>query len=172
MKKIILPALVTFAFAYQTNPTEHAIKKEFTNVILPKIMKDLKNGGHSRIIIDIRKYRQYIKIDTYKDVRTSRELIPIFHKGSYQTGYKYYAKYIAQPSHIKISQFVKKSGITNKNIDALFKNNAKLLIENLQKNGLDIAVKGVEFIIKKGKLNDLKEFLKGVLAGKVPASCS
>ena len=45
-------------------------------------------------------------------------------------------------------------------------------IKKLKEEKQFIAIKGIKKIIKKGKLNDLKEFLKGVIAGKVPASCS
>ena len=60
---------------------------------------------------------------------------------------------------------------SEKDIDILFENDAKLLIKKLEKNNQAKVIKGVKKIIKKHKLNDLKDFIKGIYKGKIPAGC-
>jgi len=91
----------------------------------------------------------------------------------YNTGFKYYNKYIKRKAHLKSTEFIKKLDVnTTSNLDALFKNNGKGLVEKLKETNQTKAVKGVEKIIKKGKLKDLEDFLKGIMEGKIPAGCS
>ncbi|WP_024787766.1 MULTISPECIES: hypothetical protein [unclassified Lebetimonas] len=88
----------------------------------------------------------------------------------YNKGFKYYEKYVKRMSHIKGTKFLKIIGAqTPDDINALFKNNAKPLISLLEKKGQKKAAKAIEKIVKKHKLNDLKDFLVGMVNGKIPA---
>jgi len=88
----------------------------------------------------------------------------------YDKGMKYYKRYITRTTHIKATQMLKILGVqTPDQMKALFKDNAKPLIEKLKAAHKDKAVKAVEKIIKKHKLKDLEDFLVGVAAGKIPA---
>ena len=90
----------------------------------------------------------------------------------YNKGYKYYVKYIKKKSNIKGSEFVKILGVkSNDELKALFKDNAKPLIEKLNKLGYNKAAEGVKKIVKKKKLKDLEDFLIGIMNGKIPAGC-
>ena len=90
----------------------------------------------------------------------------------YNKGFKYYSKYIKRKAHIKAPQFIKMLGVqTPDELKALFKDNAKPLIEKLEKAGNKKAVKAVERIAKKHKLKDLEDFLVGIMNGKIPAGC-
>ena len=91
----------------------------------------------------------------------------------YNRGFKYYNKYVKKKSHIKSTQLIKILGVqTVDELKALFKDNGKPLIEKLKATGHEKAAKGVEKIIKKGKLKDLEDFLVGIMEGKIPAGCS
>jgi len=88
----------------------------------------------------------------------------------YNKGYKYYQKYVKKSSGIKGTDFLKVIGVnTPDQLTPLLKDNAKPLIEKLEKSGHKKAAKAVEKIVKKHKLNDLKDFLVGMLNGKIPA---
>jgi len=90
----------------------------------------------------------------------------------YNKGYKYYDKIIKRKTHIKAPEFVKILGVqTPDELEKLFENNGKGLVEKLKATGHKKAAKAVEKIIKKKKLNDLKDFLIGILNGKIPAGC-
>jgi membrane-anchored protein YejM (alkaline phosphatase superfamily) len=90
----------------------------------------------------------------------------------YNKGYKYFQKYVKKASGIKGTDFLKVAGIkTPDQVDELLKDNAKGLIEKLKKDGHKKAAKAIEKIVKKHKLNDLKDFLKGMTEGKIPAGC-
>ena len=90
----------------------------------------------------------------------------------YNKGYKYYDKIIKRKTHIKAPQFIKILGVqTPDELEELFANNGKGLIEKLNASGHKKAAKAVEKIIKKHKLNDLKDFLIGIMNGKIPAGC-
>jgi len=91
----------------------------------------------------------------------------------YNVGFKYYNKFVKKKSKLKSSKLLKLLDIkTVDQLDALLADNAKGLIEALKAKGQDKAVAGVQKIIKKGKLKDLKDFLTGILEGKIPAGCS
>jgi len=91
---------------------------------------------------------------------------------SYNKGYKYFQKYVKKASGIKGTEFLKIIGAqTPADVEALLKDNAKPLIEKLKKDGHAKAAKAIEKIVKKHKLNDLKDFLKGMTEGKIPAGC-
>ena len=91
---------------------------------------------------------------------------------NYNKGFKYYNKYVKKKSHIKAPQFIKILGVqTPDELKALFKDNAKPLIEKLKAAGKDKAAKAVEKLAKKHKLKDLEDFLIGIMNGKIPAGC-
>jgi hypothetical protein len=90
----------------------------------------------------------------------------------YNKGFKYYNKYVKKKSHIKSTQFIKALGVnTIDELKALFKDNGKALVEKAKQIDSK-AAKGIEKIIKKGKLKDLEDFLVGIMQGKIPAGCS
>lgn len=90
----------------------------------------------------------------------------------YNKGYKYYQKNIKKKSGIKGSEFVKIVGMkTPEDVKALLKDNAKPLIEKLEKLGKKRAAEGIKKIVKKKKLKDLEDFLIGIVNGKIPAGC-
>ena len=171
MLKKILPLIIGVSLFAST--TESIIKKEFDKEILPKIISDLDKNQESIVIFKVYKTNKSITIKTYKIEKTFSKTLLLEEKGNYSTGYKYYTKYILKPSQIKITDFIKIIGAkTNEDLNKLFENNASTLLKKLKEEKQFIAIKGIKKIIKKGKLNDIKEFLKGVIAGKVPASCS
>jgi hypothetical protein len=91
----------------------------------------------------------------------------------YNKGLKYYNKYVKKKSHLKSPQLIKELNIqTTAQLDELLKNNAAGLISALKAKGENKAAAGVEKIVKKGKLKDLKDFLTGIMEGKIPAGCS
>jgi hypothetical protein len=88
----------------------------------------------------------------------------------YGKGLKYFQKYIKKAHKIKSPVLLEKVGAkTPADLNALFKDNAKLLIKKLEAAGLKDEAKGVAKIAKKKKLKDLKDFFTGVLNGKLPA---
>ncbi len=90
----------------------------------------------------------------------------------YNKGFKYYQRYITHPAHLKATMFVKDLGVqTPDQLKALFNNNAKPLIEKLQKAGQKKAASIVakRFAKSKSKLKDLEDFLVGIINGKIPA---
>ncbi len=90
----------------------------------------------------------------------------------YNKGFKYYSKYIKKKAHIKAPQFVKILGVNSVDeLKALFKDNGKPLVEKLKATGHEKAANAVEKIIKKHKLQDLEDFLVGIMNGKIPAGC-
>jgi hypothetical protein len=91
----------------------------------------------------------------------------------YDKGYKYYTKYIKKKSGLKSTQLIQVLGVkTVDDLKALFADNGKPLVEKLKAAGKEKAAEGVEKIIKKGKLQDLEDFLIGIMEGKIPAGCS
>ncbi len=91
----------------------------------------------------------------------------------YNKGFKYYNKLVLRKSHLKSPKMLALLGVkTPAQLDKLLANNAKGLIEALKAKGQDKAAAGVSKIVKKHKLNDLKDFLNGILNGKIPAGCS
>ena len=108
--------------------------------------------------------------------------LPTLAFANYNKGYKYFKKYI-ENNHIKSSDFLKEFNITPKNIDKKF--NKKIIVkindlmteleeENDKKDisKLKKLKKGlIEIFKSKKKTNDVKDFLKGIIEGKVPAKC-
>ena len=91
----------------------------------------------------------------------------------YNKGFKYYNKYVKKKSKLKSSQMLKVLDIkTPEQLEKLLDNNAAGLIAALKAKGQDKAAAGVEKIVKKHKLKDMKDFLIGILNGKIPAGCS
>ena len=90
----------------------------------------------------------------------------------YNKGYKYYQRYITHKANLKATKFVKDLGVvTPDQLKALFKDNAKPLIEKLKKAGDKKAAEIVakKFAKSKSKLKDLEDFLVGIVNGKIPA---
>ena len=88
----------------------------------------------------------------------------------YDKGFKYYQKYVTKKSGIKGSDFVKLVGIkTPEEVQTLLKDNAKPLMEKLEKLGEKKTAEGIKKIVKKKKLKDLEDFLVGIVNGKIPA---
>ncbi len=90
----------------------------------------------------------------------------------YNKGFKYYKRYITHKTHIKATKMIKLLGVqTATQLKALFKDDAKPLIEKLQKSGHAKAAKIIEkrFAHSKRKLKDLEDFLVGIINGKIPA---
>ena len=90
----------------------------------------------------------------------------------YNKGFKYYKRYITHRAHLKATQFVKVLGVvTPEQLKALFKDNAKPLIEKLKKAGQKKAAEIIEkrFAHSKSRLKDLEDFLVGIVNGKIPA---
>ena len=88
----------------------------------------------------------------------------------YDKGLKYYKKYVMKKSGIKGSELIETLKIkTPQEVKALLKDNAKLLIEKLEKLGKKEAAEGIKKIAKKKKLKDLEDFLVGIVNGKIPA---
>ena len=91
----------------------------------------------------------------------------------YNKGFKYYNKYVKKKSKLKSSQMLTLLNITTPDqLNALLANNASGLISALEAKGQTKAADGVRKIVKKHKLNDMKDFLIGILNGKIPAGCS
>jgi len=171
-KSSLLTALLCASFLYADTPAQ-IIKKEFNTKVLPQINKDLEQNGESILILRVYKTKNSVTLKTYKVEQTLSVSRLLEKKGDYSQGYKYYNKYIFKPAQIKVTDFVKIIGAKNsEDLERLFANNGEKLIEVLKEQKQFIALKGLEKIIKKNRLNDLKAFLQGVLAGKVPASCS
>jgi len=165
---LFLSTISLFAASTQT-----ILKKDFNSYVLPQILKDLNSSDESIVILRVYKTNKSITLKTYKVEKTFDKSELFEKEGNYNQGYKYYTKYILKTSKIKVTDFVKIIRAKNNNdLEELFANNGKKLIEKLKEEKQFIAIKGIETIIKKGRLNDLKAFLKGVLAGKVPADCS
>jgi len=171
MKKLALFAIATSLMFGAT--TSQILKQEFNQNILPQIENDLEKDGESILILRVYKTNKSISINTYKVQKTFSDVKLLETKGDYNIGYKYYIKFILKPANIKVSDFVKIIGAkTTQDLDELFANNGEKLLEVLKEQKQNIAIDGVKQIIKRGKLNDLKAFLKGVIEGKVPANCS
>jgi hypothetical protein len=91
----------------------------------------------------------------------------------YNKGFKYYNKLIKKKSKLKSSAMLKLLEVkTTAELEGLLANNAKGLIDALKAKGQDKAAAGVAKMVKKGKLQDLKDFLVGIMNGKIPAGCS
>jgi hypothetical protein len=89
----------------------------------------------------------------------------------YNKGYKYYNKYVKRKTGVKGTEFLKIIGANSpEDVEALFKDGGKPLIEVLEKKGYKKAAKQIKKILKK-HAKDLEDFLKGMTAGKIPAGC-
>ena len=88
----------------------------------------------------------------------------------YDKGRKYYQKYVMKKSGIKGTEFLEiLKAKTPEEVKTLLKDNAKPLIEKLEKLGKKEVAEGIKKIAKKKKLNDLEDFLVGIVNGKIPA---
>ena len=90
----------------------------------------------------------------------------------YNTGYKYFSKYIKRKTHIKSPELLKILKVqTADELKALFENKEELH-KRIEATGNKKLIKAFEKIEKKGKLKDLEDFLVGIMEGKIPAGCS
>jgi hypothetical protein len=91
----------------------------------------------------------------------------------YNKGFKYYNKYVKKKSKLKSKAMLDKLGVkTTAELEKLLANNAAGLIAALKAKGEDKAAAGIEKVVKKHKLKDVKDFLIGIMNGKIPAGCS
>jgi len=92
----------------------------------------------------------------------------------YIKGVKYYNRYIKNKSGLKSTTLIKELNVTNPlQLNYIFDNNRTILFKTLKDNNNSKAIKGLERILKsKRKTKDVKDFLDGILDGKLPASCS
>jgi len=92
----------------------------------------------------------------------------------YNKGVKYYNRYVKNKTGLKSLTLIKKLNIkTADQLDKLLANHAKGLIEALKKAGDAKSAAGIAKIAKsKKKLKDLRDFLIGIMNGKLPAGCS
>ena len=91
----------------------------------------------------------------------------------YNKGFKYYNKFIKKKAKLKSKAMLDLLGVkTAAELEKLLDNNAAGLIAALKAKGQDKAAAGVEKIVKKHKLKDLRDFLVGIMNGKIPAGCS
>jgi len=99
--------------------------------------------------------------------------VQLFAISPYVDGYKMYIRYVKHiPRYgIKAPDLLKKLNVTNEeDLLNLFKNNAKPLIGKTKQFNPK-AAEGLQTIIKRGKLKQLKVFLFNVLNGQIPAGC-
>ncbi len=85
----------------------------------------------------------------------------------YNKGFKYYNKYVKKTSGVKSTEFLKKFNIqTVDQLDKIIDDNAKFekLLEEI-----GVPKSKIKKVIKKKK--DIKDFLEGILNGKIPAGC-
>jgi hypothetical protein len=92
----------------------------------------------------------------------------------YNKGVKYYNKFVKNKSGLKSLDLIKKLNIkTAAQLDKLLDNKAAGLIAALTKAGDAKSAAGIAKIAKsKKKLKDLRDFLIGIMNGKLPAGCS
>jgi ribosomal protein L15 len=91
----------------------------------------------------------------------------------YIDGYKAYIRYVKHiPRYgIKAPELLKKLNVkSEEDLLNLFKDNAKPLIEKTRQFNPK-AAEGLEKIIKRGKLKQLKVFLFNVFNGQIPIGC-
>ena len=99
--------------------------------------------------------------------------VRLFAFSPYTDGCKTHIRYVKHiPRYgIKAPELLKKLNVKNEeDLLNLFKDNAKPLIEKTKQFNPK-AAEGLEKIIKRGKLKQLKVFLFDVLNGHIPAGC-
>ena len=85
----------------------------------------------------------------------------------YNKGFKYYKRYITRTTHVTATQFVKKLNVeTVDELNAIIDDNAKF--EKVLKE-IGVPKSKIKKILKKKK--DIKDFLDGIMNGKIPAGC-
>jgi len=90
----------------------------------------------------------------------------------YNKGFRYYDKYIKKKAKLTSTKMLAVLNVADADaLKALFKDNAKPLVEKLKAAGKTKAAAAVEKVIKKGKLKDIEDFLLGIQAGRIPAGC-
>jgi len=85
----------------------------------------------------------------------------------YNKGFKYYKRYITNTAHVKATQFIKKLNVqTVDELNKILDDKAKFT-KVLEEIG--VPKKKIKKILKKKK--DIKDFLDGIMNGKIPAGC-
>jgi len=85
----------------------------------------------------------------------------------YNKGFKYYKRYVTNTSHVTATQFIKKLNVQSVDqLNAIIDNKAKF--EKVLKE-IGVPSKKIKKIIKKKK--DIRDFLDGIMNGKIPAGC-
>jgi len=85
----------------------------------------------------------------------------------YNKGFKYYKRYITRTSHVTATQFIKKLNVQSVDeLNAIIDNKAKFekVLEEI-----GVPKSKIKKILKKRK--DIKDFLDGIMNGKIPAGC-
>ena len=96
----------------------------------------------------------------------------------YNKGFKYFQKYIKRKTQYNATQFLEALEInsTDKLNNYFDKNTSKLFVViedlNISKKKKEKLIKSLKKLQKKHKIRDVKDFLKGILNGKIPAGCS
>jgi len=92
----------------------------------------------------------------------------------YNKGVKYFNRYVKNKTGLKSITLIKKLNIkTASQLDKMLDNKAAGLIAALKKSGDAKSAAGIAKIAKsKKKLKDLRDFLIGIMNGKLPAGCS
>ena len=156
------------------------MKKNVVIYDVPKNQKKLKNIKFVPISNYIKKTGK--QLFSKKTSVTSKKSIPVAKKekfiqisnilGSYNKGFKFYGRYVYRKTHMRSTVLLNNLGIQLPNqLEVLFDNNGAPFIKKIKEKGYNKVAKGIEQIIKRGHIQDLYQFLKGILNGKIPASC-
>ena len=132
-----------------------------------KTVKAEVKGNYPKVLTKVNNNIYKIKTDTKINIKPKQFKM----KGNYNKGLKYYNRYIFRKSKVKSTEFLSILNIKNKTQLDLYFENPKMIVLKLNKLGYKNVSKGIEEIEKKHKLGDLYNFFKGVLNGKIPASC-
>ena len=169
--KVIVKKIKTSKVTVKKNEVIYDVPKNQTklkNISFVPISNYIKKTGHQ--LFDKR-----TKITSQKSysVENKEKFIKISNiLGSYNKGFKFYGRYVYRKTHIRSTKLLKDLNIQlPSQLEVLFDNNAKPFIKKLKEKGYNKVAKGIERIIKKGHIQDLYKFLKGILNGKIPASC-
>jgi hypothetical protein len=110
--------------------------------------------------------------------------VPSTLSGYYIKGNKYYIKYVRLEDGIKCPKLIKKLGAKKQSdLVPYFENDGKKLftfLENMKVKTKDPkmvykinqTIKGLRLIQDRGALNDVLDFLQGLMVGNIPAGCA
>lgn len=138
-------------------------------ICMPYHIYDMNQSVKEEKVKTYPKVLTKIKGNVYKVNIPKQKVLNL--KGSYNKGFKYYNRYIFKHSKIKSTKFLTILRVKNETQLKVYFENPKKMIETFNKLGYKKISNGVIYLEKKHKLGDLYYFLKGVLNGKIPASC-